>query len=73
MRELTQEERKGVNDYIKSISKSTEVNFFDYLTCKDCKNFRDIYGGECFFACGAVPADCEVNVVCEDKFEPIRK
>lgn len=71
MREPTQEERKGVNGYIKSISKSTGVNFFDYLTCKDCKNFRDIDGGECFFACGAVPADCKVNVVCEDKFESI--
>ena len=40
------------------------------MTCQDCIHFRDIDGGECLFACGGVPADCEVNVVCEDKFEP---
>ena len=39
------------------------------MTCKDCIHFRDIDGGECLFACDGVPADCEVNVVCEDKFE----
>ena len=42
----------------------------DKMTCQDCIHFRDIDGGECLFACGGVPADCEVNVVCEDKFEP---
>ena len=39
------------------------------MTCQDCIHFRDIDGGECLFACGGMPADCEVNVVCEDKFE----
>ena len=29
MRDATHEEQEGVNNYIKSISKDTEVNFFD--------------------------------------------
>ena len=37
MRDATKEEQESVNRYIESISKPTDINFFDLLDGKDVK------------------------------------
>lgn len=50
MRDATLEEQKSVDDYIKSISKPTDVDFWDLEQkpkigyCKDCKWWKDSDG-----------------------------